>query len=151
MRTIVAGTSEEGRDILIAFITSEQNLKNLEQNRQNLKRSFRPSRTQRSGCSPGSSLQRNRTITSQQACIVAETSPGEMVMELAYRLAVSDEPYIQEIRNNVVVSIAPTTDLDGRDRYVDWYYAPTKSTNLPKEGLTFGGPPYWGKYIFPRQ
>src|SRR5215510_6291003 len=36
VRTIVAGKSEEGRDILIAFVTSEANLKNLEQNRQNL-------------------------------------------------------------------------------------------------------------------
>src|SRR5215475_2471671 len=38
VRTVSAGKSEEGRDILIAFVTSEANLKNLEQNRRNLKR-----------------------------------------------------------------------------------------------------------------
>ena len=38
VRTMTIGKSEEGRDILNAFITSEQNLKNLEQNRQNLRR-----------------------------------------------------------------------------------------------------------------
>src|SRR5262245_62880138 len=36
VRTVSAGKSEEGRDILIAFVTSEANLKNLEQNRRNL-------------------------------------------------------------------------------------------------------------------
>ena len=44
-------------------------------------------------------------------------------MELGYRLAVSEEPYIRQIRDNVIVSITPSTDVDGRDRYVDWYYA----------------------------
>src|SRR5215471_5010660 len=38
VRTLVAGKSEEGRDIFMVFITSEENMKNLEQNRQNLKR-----------------------------------------------------------------------------------------------------------------
>src|SRR5262249_27013834 len=38
VRTMVSGKTEEGRDILIAFITSDENLKNLEQNRRNMKR-----------------------------------------------------------------------------------------------------------------
>src|SRR5262245_39514759 len=146
VRTVVAGKSEEGRDILIAFVTSEQNLKNLEQNRQNLKRLADPRGLSESDAA--------RLIASTKphyhfsaGLHSSETSPGEMVMELAYRLAVSDEPYIQEIRNNVIVSIAPTTDLDGRDRYVDWYYA-YKVDELPELGPNFGGPPYWGKYIF---
>ncbi len=76
-----------------------------------------------------------------------ETNTSEMLMELTYRLAVSDEPYIQQIRDNVIVSMVPTTDIDGRDRYVDWYYA-YKIDEPYDGGENFGGPPYWGKYVF---
>ena len=46
-----------------------------------------------------------------------------------------------------IVSISPTTDLDGRDRYVDWYYA-YKIDEPYEGGENYGGPPYWGKYAF---
>ena len=74
-----------------------------------------------------------------------ETGPPEMLMELAYRLAVEDSPLISRIRDNVIVSITPVAEPDGRDRYVDWYYA--YKTGETGEGVSFGGPPYWGKYI----
>src|SRR5262245_4002481 len=117
VRTMSIGKSEEGRDILIAFITSEQNLKNLEENRQNLRRLADPRGL------PEVDAQRLIAATKPHYHFSAtlhssETTPGEMVMELGYRLAVSEEPYIREIRDNVIVSITPTTDLDGRDRYI---------------------------------
>jgi hypothetical protein len=147
VRTMSIGKSEEGRDILIAFITSEQNLKNLEENRQNLRRLADPRGL--------SETEAARLIASTKphyhftaGLHSSETSPGEMVMELGYRLAVSDEPYIREIRDKVIVSIAPTTDLDGRDRYVDWYYAYKIDEPYDIGGVNFGGPPYWGKYAF---
>ena len=37
----------------------------------------------------------------------AETSPPEAVIELVYRLAVSEEPYIRKIRDNLIVSVTP--------------------------------------------
>ena len=52
----------------------------------------------------------------------SETGPPEMLMELAYRLVVEDNPVINGIRANVIVAINPATDPDGRDRYTDWYY-----------------------------
>src|SRR5262245_49997972 len=146
VRTVSAGKSEEGRDILIAFVTSEANLKNLEQNRRNLKRLADPRGLSESEASALIATTKPHYHFSA-GLHSSETSPGEMVMELAYRLAVSEEPYIQEIRDNVIVSIAPTADLDGRDRYVDWYYA-YKINELPDGGPNYGGPPYWGKYVF---
>jgi hypothetical protein len=146
VKTMVIGKTEEGRDILVAFVSSEANLKNLEVNRQNLKRLADP-----------------RALTSAQAAEVVaatrphyhltgglhsgETNPPEALMELGYRLAVSEEPYIRQIRDNVVVSITPSTDVDGRDRYVDWYYA-YKIDEAYDGGENYGGPPYWGKYVF---
>jgi hypothetical protein len=146
VRTMVAGKSEEGRDILVVFISSEKNLENLEVNRQNLKRLADPR-----GLAPAEA-QRLLATTKPHYHITAglhstETSPPETALEIGYRLAVSEEPYLRQIRDNVIVSIAPTTDLDGRDRAVDWYYA-YKIDELPQGGENYGGPPYWGKYVF---
>ncbi len=70
-----------------------------------------------------------------------ETGPPEMVMELAYRLAVEETPLIQAIRDNVIVVIVPATEPDGRDRMVDVY-------NYRKAHRDVGpGLRYWGKYV----
>ena len=42
-------------------------------------------------------------------------------MELAYRLAVDDSPYIRNIREHVITLITPIVEVDGRDRVVDVY------------------------------
>ncbi len=42
-------------------------------------------------------------------------------MEMAYRLAVEDSPFIEAIRKNVIVMITPALEVDGRDRMVDLY------------------------------
>jgi hypothetical protein len=53
---------------------------------------------------------------------------------------------VKQIRDNVIVSITPVADPDGRDRNVDWYY---KYGINETDGHTTGaGVPYWGKYIF---
>ena len=146
VRTEVVGKTEEGRDVLVLFVTSEANLKNLEANRQNMKKIADP---------------RGLTEAQAQQLIAGtkphyhisaglhsgETNPPESVIELAYRLAVSEEPYIKQIRDNVIVSIMGATDVDGRDRYVDWYYA-YKVDEQYDGGENYGGPPYWGKYVF---
>jgi hypothetical protein len=146
VKTLVTGKTEEGRDVMVVFVSSEANLGRLDANRQNMKRLADP-----------------RGLTEAEAkTIIAATrphyhisaglhsteySPPETVMELVYRLAVSEEPYIQEIRDKVIVSVTPSTDVDGRDRAVDWYNA--YKINEPYDGSeNFGGPPYWGKYIF---
>ena len=42
-------------------------------------------------------------------------------MEMAYRLAVDDAPYIKYIRSHMIVLITPVVEVDGRDRMVDIY------------------------------
>ncbi|HWN08718.1 MAG TPA: M14 family zinc carboxypeptidase [Pyrinomonadaceae bacterium] len=71
-----------------------------------------------------------------------ETGSPEMLMELAYRLAVEETPFIQAIRKNVIVMITPTLEVDGRDRMVDLY-------NYRKANPDKNAPPliYWGKYV----
>src|ERR1041385_7238830 len=71
-----------------------------------------------------------------------ETGSPEMLMELAYRLAVEESPFIQSIRKNVIVLITPALEVDGRDMMVDTY-------NYRKANPDKNAPPlvYWGKYV----
>jgi hypothetical protein len=70
-----------------------------------------------------------------------------MVMELAYRLAVSEQPFIKAIRSNVVVLINPVAEPDGRDRFVEWFYRYLKG-KTDYDTLPPQSPPYWGRYVF---
>ena len=69
------------------------------------------------------------------------------MLELAYRLAVSEQPMIRRIREQLVVLINPISNPDGRDKMVDWFYrylkGKTDRATLPRQS-----PPYWSKYTF---
>ena len=88
-----------------------------------------------------------------------ESGGPEMLMELAYRLAVEETPFIQNIRNNVITFITPVIEVDGREKYVDNHYfnekwtkdhAPADTSAAGGCGGRGGGPlslMYWGKYV----
>ncbi len=71
-----------------------------------------------------------------------ETGAPTALMEMAYRLAVDDAPYIKYIRSHTIVLITPVVEVDGRDRMVDiyrWHKA------HPKE--MYPHLVYWGHYV----
>src|SRR5258706_5047676 len=145
VKVLSIGKTDEGRECVIVVVGSDDSIRNLEQYRGYLGQLADP-----------------RKITEAQAVEIigkakpiyhlmgglhsAETGPSEMLMELAYRLVTEDSPVINKIRDNVIVTITPVAEPDGRDRYVDWYYA--YKINEKTERDNMGGPPYWGKYIF---
>ncbi len=57
-----------------------------------------------------------------------ETGAPTALMELAYRLAVDDSPYIREIRDGVITLITPVVEVDGRDRMVDIYQMASRAS-----------------------
>src|SRR4030081_1817755 len=69
------------------------------------------------------------------------------MLELAHRLAVTDQHTIQRIRQQLIVLINPISNPDGRDKVVDWFYRSLKGkpdyASLPRQS-----PPYWSKYAF---
>ena len=72
-----------------------------------------------------------------------ETGSPEMLMEMAYRLAVEESPFIQQIRKNVIVMITPTLEVDGRDTMVDLYnYRKANEGKRFPQSLV-----YWGHYV----
>jgi hypothetical protein len=139
------GRTDEGREQVVVVIANEETIRDLEKYRGQLAKLADP-----------------RTITDDQAREVlasakpiyhlmgglhsGETGPPEMLMELAYRLVAEDTPLFKKIRDNIIVSITPASEPDGRDRYVDWYYLHKINEKTEDDRVT--GPPYWGKYIF---
>ena len=71
-----------------------------------------------------------------------ETGSPEMLMELAYRLAVEETPFIQNIRKNSIVLLTPVTEVDGRDRMVDVYNYRSAHKDEAPLPLVF-----WGHYV----
>jgi hypothetical protein len=146
VKTFVLGQSEEGRDMIVAAIADAELLNRLEDHKSTLRRLADP-----------------RTTTSAQADSIiegavpiywmtaglhsTELGPPEMVMELAYRLAVEDREPFETIRNNVITLITPVLEVDGRTRQVEWYrrhvQGHTDRNNMPPRS-----PPFWGHYTF---
>ena len=71
-----------------------------------------------------------------------ETGSCEMLMELGYRLAVEESPFIQAIRKNVIVLITPVLEVDGHDMMVDTYNYRKANPDKNAPSLV-----YWGKYV----
>jgi hypothetical protein len=71
-----------------------------------------------------------------------ETGAPTALMELAYRLAVDDAPYIKFIRSHMIVLITPVVEVDGRDRMVDLYRWHKAHPNETYPRLV-----YWGHYV----
>ena len=76
-----------------------------------------------------------------------ETGSTEAMLELAYRLAVSEQPMIHRIREQLVVLINPVSNPDGRDKVVEWFYRYLKG-KTDRASLPRMSPPYWSKYTF---
>ena len=139
------GPTEEGRTLALARIGSEANLARMDEVKAAMASLADPRET---------TQQQADAIIADMPAIYAfyaglhstETGPPEMVMEMAYRLAVSDDPMIQEIRDNVVVFIVPVAEPDGRDKVVDWHHRYNRDVYDGEDRIP--GPPYWGKYIF---
>ena len=147
------GKSDENRELVVVWISSEANIRNLKQNRDNLARIADPRGLNES--------QVNQLIANTKphyhlmgGLHSGEVGPSEMLMELAYRLVAETSPLINQIRENVYVSITPQADPDGRDRNVDWFYRGLDMTAQAGGAAGGGGRaggagvPYWGKYVF---
>jgi hypothetical protein len=71
-----------------------------------------------------------------------ESGAPTALMELAYRLAVDDSPYIRNIRDHLITLITPIVEVDGRDRMVDLF-----KWHMAHPNDTYPNLLYWGKYV----
>ncbi|MCU1240728.1 MAG: hypothetical protein JWO71_1454 [Candidatus Acidoferrum typicum] len=137
------GTTEEGREMIAVAVSSEENLKHLDENRARLAKLADPRTIKLDDAEADRILAQSTPIYYITGTIHSpETGAPTALMELAYRLAVDDSPYIREIRDGVITLITPVVEVDGRDRMVDiyrWHLAHPKDFYPPLI--------YWGKYV----
>jgi Zinc carboxypeptidase len=146
VRVFTIGKSEEGRDILLLAIADEKGIASLEQLKSATATLADPRKVD--STSAEKLIADSRPIYYFNAALHSdETGSPESVLELAYRLAVSEQPMIRRIRERLVVLINPVSNPDGRDKQVEWFYrylkGKTDEDTLPRQA-----PPYWGKYVF---
>jgi len=143
VRVYSIGTTEEGREMIAVAVASDSLMANLDRNKANLAKLADP-----------------RSINmddAEAARLVSETTPVYYItgtihspesgaptalMELAYRLAVDESPYVKYIRDHLITLITPVVEVDGRDREVDlfrWHMAHPSETAPPLL--------YWGHYV----
>ena len=137
------GKTEEGREMIAVAVSSEENIKNLEENRARLAKLADPRTIKLDDAEADKLVAQSIPIYYITGTIHSpETGAPTALMELAYRLAVDESPYIKEIRDGTITLITPVVEVDGRDRMVDiykWHLA------HPKE--FFPWLVYWGKYV----
>ena len=133
--------SEEGREQMLVVVSDESNIAKLDRYKEITARLADPRKT--NDTEAQQLIGEGKAIYWASGSIHSpEQGSPEMLMELAYRLAVEDTPFIDAIRKNVIVMITPTLEVDGRDRSVDVY-------NYRKANPNKQTPPllYWGKYV----
>jgi hypothetical protein len=136
------GKTEEGRDMVLLAVADEATIKQIDKYKAMLGSLTDPRKT-----TEEQAQQLIRTakpiywVTSGMHS--GETGGPEMLLELPYRLAVEETPFIQAIRNNVITLITPVIEVDGREKHVDTYYfnkkRPANEARLPLM--------YWGRYV----
>ncbi|HEX2780796.1 MAG TPA: M14 family zinc carboxypeptidase, partial [Gemmatimonadaceae bacterium] len=137
------GTTEEGREMIAVAVASEELIAKMDANRAQLAKLADP-----------------RTIAfddAQAAQIAATAAPVYYItgtihspesgaptalMELAYRLAVDESPYVRNIREHLITLITPVVEVDGRDREVDIF-----KWHMAHPGETYPNLLYWGHYV----
>lgn len=137
------GTTEEGREMIAVAIASETLLAKLDENRARLTKLADPRLINLNDAEADKLVDESFPIYYITGTIHSpETGAPTALMELAYRLAVDDSPYIKSIRDGMVTLITPIVEVDGRDRMVDVY-----NWHLAHPGENWPPLLYWGHYV----
>jgi hypothetical protein len=137
------GRTEEGREMIAVAIADESLLAGAEKNDARLAKLADPRLIGMNDTLAGSLVADSFPVYYITGTIHSpETGAPTALMELAYRLAVDDAPYIQYIRSHMITLITPVVEVDGRDRMVDLY-----KWHKAHPGLNWPRLLYWGHYV----
>lgn len=115
------GTSTLNKPIIMAAISSEENISNIDKYREIVKK-LRDPRT----LSPekAKKLSKEGKVFLLMTCNVHSTEIGssQMAMELAYKLVTGDTPFdTDKVLDEVIFLLVPTINPDGQQMVTDWY------------------------------
>ena len=137
------GRTEEGREMIAVAVASEELLARMDANKAMLAKLADP-RTIHMDDAEAARIAAVAAPVYYITGTIHSTEAGAptALMELAYRLAVDDSPYIKHIRNNMITLITPIVEVDGRDRMVDLY-----RWHVAHPGDATPNLLYWGHYV----
>ena len=146
VRVFTIGKSEEGRDIMMLAIADEAGIRDLDRLKAATAALADPRQTDQAAAEK--LIATARPIYYWNAGLHSdETGSTEATLEMAYRLAASEQPAIKRIREQLVVLINPVSNPDGRDKVVEWFYRFLKG-KTDRGSMPRMSPPYWSKYAF---
>jgi hypothetical protein len=141
VRVFSIGQTEENREMLLVAVSDEANLQKLSRYREITARLADPRKI--SDAESKQLIAEGLPMYWMSGSIHSpETGAPEMLMEMAYRLAVEETPFIQAIRKNLIALITPLVEVDGHDRQVDVYNYRQANPKKAAPSLV-----YWGKYV----
>jgi hypothetical protein len=143
VRVISIGTTEEGREMIAVAVASEALMGRLEANRAKLAKLADPRSIGMNDAEAAQLAGGTAPIYYITGTIHSpEAGAPTALMELAYRLAVDESPYIRNIRDHLITLITPIVEVDGRDRVVDLF-----KWHLAHPNETWPNLIYWGHYV----
>ncbi|HEV2883916.1 MAG TPA: M14 family zinc carboxypeptidase [Pyrinomonadaceae bacterium] len=143
VKVFAIGTTEEGREMIAVAVASEQLLARLDENRARLAKLADPRTINLNDDEADKLVAASFPVYYITGALHSnETGSPTALMELVYRLAVDDSPYVRAIRDNVVTLITPVVEVDGRNRQVDVY-----NWHRANPGLNWPPLIYWGRYV----
>ncbi|MFY0592946.1 M14 family metallopeptidase [Roseivirga sp.] len=140
VQMIEIGKSVMGRPIKLLFISSEENMKQLERWREISEKLSRAEISEEEA----------RRLSKEGKAIVwidggmhaTERAHAQMTSELMWKIASEESDEMRAIRENVITLMVPVINPDGVDIVVDWY---RKNVGTPFE--TTGPPILYQKYV----
>ena len=143
VKVFTIGHTEEGREMIAVAIADESLLAKQKENDARLAKLADPRTIHLDDKVAADLLKQSFPVYYITGTIHSpETGAPTALMELAYRLAVDDSPYIKFIRSHMIVLITPVVEVDGRDRMVDIY-----KWHLAHPGQNWPRLVYWGHYV----
>jgi len=127
------GKTTNGKPLIVAFISSPDNIKNLEKYRR-ISAKLADPRTISSEAEREDLIKNGKTIVSI-ACSIhsTESVAAQMSMNLAYELATANDADTKEILDNTILLLIPSSNPDGVDIVGDWY---RKTLGTKSEGTS---------------
>src|SRR5690606_13962339 len=133
VKKIEIGETVLGRKMYLLFISSEQNLAQLDRWKEISAKLARAKIGDREA--QALSLEGRAIVWVDGGMHSTELAHGQMTSELAYTLATSETAEMRNIRDNVVTLLMPVMNPDGLDLVVDWYRkhlgTPYETSRLP--------------------
>ncbi len=143
VKVFTIGHSEEGREMIAVAIADPELLAAAKENSARLGQLGDPRTIGMNDAKAAALIDKSWPVYYITGTIHStETGAPTALMEMAYRLAVDDAPYIKYIRSHMIVLITPVVEVDGRDRMVDIYRWHRAHPDAQSPHLV-----YWGHYV----